>query len=154
MNACAEPSILVHATAVAIGDRAVLIRGPSGAGKSDLALRLIDGGARLVADDQSELQRIGERILVRAPAAIAGLLEVRGMGIVRIEALPEAMLALVVDLRPAPDIERLPDIRGEDLLGLTVPAISLAPFEASAAAKLRLAVNAFSGGSMPAIIRP
>ncbi|HEX3418624.1 MAG TPA: serine/threonine protein kinase, partial [Stellaceae bacterium] len=56
--------MLVHATAIAIDGRAVLLRGPSGAGKSDLALRLIDGGARLVADDQVELRRAGERVVV------------------------------------------------------------------------------------------
>ena len=154
MNTCAKCSILVHATAVAIDNRAVLLRGPSGAGKSDLALRLIDAGARLIADDQSELQRIGERIFVRAPAAIAGLFEVRGIGVVRVEALPEAIVALVVDLMPSDGIERLPDIRREDLLGIAVPAISVAPFEASAAAKLRLAVSAFSDGPIPAIVRP
>lgn len=154
MKGSAGAPLIVHATTVAIGDRALLLRGPSGAGKSDLALRLIDGGARLVADDQSELRRIGEYIFVKAPAAIAGLLEVRGVGVIRVGALPEAVLALVVDLLPAAEIERLPDIRHEDLLGLAVPAISLAPFEASAAAKLRFTVNAFSGASMPAIIQP
>jgi len=153
VSACAEPSILVHATAIAIDRRAVLLRGPSGAGKSDLALRLIDEGACLVADDQSELRRVGEQIFVRAPTAIAGLLEVRGLGIVRVATLPEAMLALVADLLPAAEIERLPDIRQEGFLGLAVPAISLAPFEASAAAKLRLAVSAFSDGTIPAMIR-
>jgi HPr kinase/phosphorylase len=153
MNGSAKATLLMHATTVAIGERAVLLRGPAGAGKSDLALRLIDGGARLVADDQSELRRIGKQIFVRAPASIAGLLEVRGVGIMRVGALPEAMLALIVDLLPGAEIERLPRIRREDLLGLPVPAISLAPFEASAAAKLRLTVNAFSEGLMPAIIQ-
>jgi HPr kinase/phosphorylase len=152
MNGRAEAPLLIHATTVAIGERAVLLRGPSGAGKSDLALRLIDGGARLVADDQSELRRIGKQIFVRAPASIAGLLEVRGVGVIRVGAVSEAMLALIVDLSPEAEIERLPRIRREDLLGLAVPAISLAPFEASAAAKLRLTVNAFSGAPMPAII--
>ena len=80
-------SILLHATAVAIDGRAVLLRGPSGSGKSDLALRLIDAGARLVADDQSELSRRGDVLMVRAPATIAGLIEVRGLGILRLDAL-------------------------------------------------------------------
>ena len=77
--------ILVHATAVAIDGRALLLRGPSGAGKSDLALRLIDAGARLIADDQSVLRREGGRLLAAVPAAIAGLIEVRGVGILRVE---------------------------------------------------------------------
>jgi serine kinase of HPr protein (carbohydrate metabolism regulator) len=145
--------ILVHATAIAIDGRAVLLRGPSGAGKSDLALRLIDAGARLVADDQVELRRAGGRVLVRAPAAIAGLMEVRGVGILQLEPLREAALAMCVDLVPSTEVERLPEIRCEDVLGLAVPSIALSPFEASAAAKLRFALHAFSADSVPAIIR-
>ena len=147
------PPILVHATAIAIDGRAVLLRGPSGAGKSDLALRLIDAGARLVADDQVEVRRAGGRVLVRAPAAIAGLMEVRGVGILRLEPLREAALAMCVDLVPSAEVERLPEIRCEDVLGLAVPSIALSPFEASAAAKLRFALRAFSADSVPAIIR-
>jgi serine kinase of HPr protein (carbohydrate metabolism regulator) len=145
--------VLVHATAIAIDRLAVLLRGPSGAGKSDLALRLIDGGARLVADDQVELRRAGERVFVTAPAALAGLIEVRGVGIFRVEAVAEAMLALLVDLVPCAEVDRLPEARCEDVLGIAVPSIALSPFEASAAAKLRLALSAFSADSVPAIIR-
>ncbi len=145
--------ILVHATAIAIDGRAVLLRGPSGAGKSDLALRLIDAGARLVADDQVALRRAGERVLVTAPASIAGLIEVRGVGILQVEPLAEAALAMCVDLVPSAEVERLPEIRCEDVLGLAVPSMALSPFEASAAAKLRFALGAFSANSVPAIIR-
>jgi serine kinase of HPr protein (carbohydrate metabolism regulator) len=143
---------LIHATAVAIDGRAVLLRGAPGAGKSDLALRLIDAGARLVADDQSELCRRGDTVIVRAPATMAGLFEVRGIGIVRLEPLAEAPVALVVDLVPAGDVERLPVRRSETILGLAVPLVAVAPFEASAAAKLRLALRAFSGPGLPAVI--
>ena len=145
--------VLVHATAIAIDGRAVLLRGPSGAGKSDLALRLIDGGARLVADDQVELRRAGERVVVTAPAAIAGLIEVRGLGILRVEAVAEATLALLVDLVPSAEVDRFPETHYEDVLGLVVSSIVLSPFEASAAAKLRFALRAFSAHTMPAIIR-
>jgi serine kinase of HPr protein (carbohydrate metabolism regulator) len=145
--------ILVHATAIAIEGRAVLLRGPSGAGKSDLALRLIDSGARLVADDQVELRRAGERVLVTAPTAIAGLIEVRGVGILRVAPLVEAALAMCVDLVPSVEVERFPEIHCQDVLGLAVPVIALSPFEASASAKLRFALRAFSGDSVPAIIR-
>ena len=73
----------VHATSVAMRQgrswRAVLLRGPSGSGKSDLALRLIDAGARLIADDQTELVRAGKAVIASAPARIAGLIEARGM---------------------------------------------------------------------------
>jgi serine kinase of HPr protein (carbohydrate metabolism regulator) len=145
--------VLVHATAIAIYGHAVLLRGPSGAGKSDLALRLIDGGARLVADDQVELRRAGERVLVTAPAALAGLIEVRGVGILRVEAVAEATLALLVDLVPSAEVDRFPETRCEDVLGVAAPLIALFPFEASAAAKLRLALCAFSADPVPAIIR-
>jgi HPr kinase/phosphorylase len=145
--------VLVHGTAIAIDGRAVLLRGPSGVGKSDLALRLIDGGARLVADDQAELRRVGKRVMVRAPTEIAGLIEVRGIGILQVEPLAEAALAMCVDLVLSAEVERLPEIRSEDVLGLAVRSIALSPFEASAAAKLRFALRAFSLHSVPAIIQ-
>ena len=137
-------TLLVHATAIAIEGDAVLLRGPPGAGKSDLALRLIEGGARLLADDQTLLRRVDNHVLVRAPAAIAGLIEVRGVGVVRVDSLEEAPLALVVDLVPSAQVERIPDNRFEVVLGLTIPQMALAPFEVSAAAKLRLAWRAFA----------
>jgi HPr kinase/phosphorylase len=145
-------ALLVHGTAVAIEGEAVLLRGPSGAGKSDLGLRLIDGGARLVADDQALLRREGARIAVRAPDAITGMIEVRGVGIVRIDALYGAPLALIVDLLPSGEVERLPEPRLEAVLGVAVPLIALAPFEASAVAKLRLILRALAAGPLPAII--
>jgi serine kinase of HPr protein (carbohydrate metabolism regulator) len=132
-------TLLVHATAIAIDGDAILLRGPSGAGKSDLALRLIDGGARLVADDQALLRRADNQVFVRAPAEIAGLIEVRGVGILRVDLINEAPIALVADLVPSTQIERIPDNRFEKVLGLAIPLITLAPFEASAPAKLRFA---------------
>ena len=146
-----EP-LLIHATAVAIDGRAVLLRGPSGAGKSDLGLRLIDAGARLVADDQSELQRRGDTVIVRPPAALAGLIEVRGIGIMRLAAAAEAPVALVADLVPPEQVERLPTPCTEVLLGVALPRIAVAPFEAAAAAKVRLALGAFTGGGLPAML--
>ena len=146
--------MLVHASAVAIGGRAILLRGPSGAGKSDLALRLIDGGADLIADDQAELRQEGNQIRVRAPTAIAGLIEIRGIGILRLQALEEVPLAMCVDLLPSAEIQRLPEHRFEEVLGIAVPLIAVSAFEASAATKLRLALRAFSAGPLPTILRP
>jgi serine kinase of HPr protein (carbohydrate metabolism regulator) len=145
-------TLLMHATSVAIDGRAVLLRGPSGAGKSDLALRLIDAGGRLVSDDQSALARRGDALIVTAPPAIAGLFEVCGLGIVRLETVPEAPVALVADLVEAERIERMPARRFETLLGLAVPLIAVAPFEPSAAAKVRLALRAFSEPGLPAMM--
>ncbi|HEV2301476.1 MAG TPA: serine/threonine protein kinase [Stellaceae bacterium] len=139
-----KDALLVHGTAVAIDGAAVLIRGPSGSGKSDLALRLIDAGAQLVADDQALLRRAGAGIAVTAPAAIKGLIEVCGVGILRLPALDEAPLALIVDLVAPEALERLPEGAAEAVLGCSLPRLALAPFEASAAAKLRLALRAFA----------
>ena len=142
-------TMLVHATCVALRPRgrswrAVLLRGPSGAGKSDLALRLIEAGARLVADDQTELVRRGNSVVASAPAGIAGLIEARGIGIVKLgrdQLVARAPVALLVDLAPPEHIERLPEPARERLLGLDLPVLMLAPFEASASAKLRLALT-------------
>ncbi|MCH6586825.1 MAG: RNase adapter RapZ [Proteobacteria bacterium] len=140
---------LVHATCVAIdgadGPLGVLLRGPPGAGKSDLALRLIDRGARLVADDQCELRcqdgAAGARLVARAPASIAGVLEVRGLGIMEVPSLAEAPVALVVDLVDPEEVERLPAAATEEILGLELPRLALNAFEAAAPAKLHLALR-------------
>lgn len=132
---------LVYGTAVAVDGRAVLFRGPSGSGKSDLALRLIEAGAQLVADDQTRLVRESERLVATAPDAIAGQLEVRGVGIVPVEATRRAPLVLVVDLVPPEQVDRFPDHGRCTYLGLSVPLIKLAPFEASTPAKVRLALK-------------
>jgi HPr kinase/phosphorylase len=134
--------IRVHGTAIALGGDGILLRGPSGAGKSDLALRMIDQGARLVADDQTELRREGSDIIMSAPATIAGRLEVRGLGIMTVPSVAAVPLRLVVDLLPAADVERLPEPLSCALLDGLVPLVALAPFEASAPAKLRLALRA------------
>lgn len=144
--------ILVHATAVAIEDGAVLLRGPSGSGKSDLALRLIDGGARLIADDQTLLRRDRDRIFAEAPETISGLLEVRGIGLFRVETAASVPVVLIADLTLSGHLERLPEQRFETVLALRVPAVDLAPFEASAPAKLRLLRRALAAGPLPAII--
>ncbi len=141
-----DDGAIVHATAVAIDGRAVLLRGPSGGGKSDLALRLIDAGARLVSDDYSQLRRENDAIVVRAPEPISGLLEVRGVGILPVAAVAEAPLALIADLVAPQHVERLPEPRSETIFGLSVPVVEIAPFEASAPAKLRIALAALTGG--------
>jgi serine kinase of HPr protein (carbohydrate metabolism regulator) len=132
--------ILVHGTTVALEGEGVLLRGPSGSGKSDLALRLIDGGARLIADDQTELTRVADGLLARSPASIAGRMEVRGVGILRVPTVPSALLRLVIDLVAPDRVERLPEPQFCDYLQCSLPLLALAPFEASAPAKIRLAL--------------
>ena len=125
----------VHASAVMVGDRAVLIRGPSGAGKSRLAFELILAGrtgmippAVLVGDDRVHLARVGEEIEVRPAAALAGLIEIRGLGIRRCDFVPHATLGLVVDLA-AEDGERLPPPAALSTLisGLAIPRVPVPP---------------------------
>jgi HPr kinase/phosphorylase len=150
-----------HATAIAVGGRACLIRGPSGSGKSDLALRCIAVGvtpllptpALLISDDQVELARDGLSLIASAPAAIAGKLEVRGQGIVTVPTIASAPVVLIVDLLSASEpIERLPDPPPLALLcGLERPVLRLHPFEASAPVKVLLALmTRFGEGSTPA----
>ena len=134
----------VHATCVEIGGTGVLLRGPSGSGKSDLALRLIDGGAGLVADDRADLTLEEGRVVVTAPPEIAGLLEVRGQGVRRVARVERAVLGLVVALVPPERVERLPEDAQCQVLGVTLALVRLAPFEASAAAKVRLAAGSSS----------
>ena len=131
----------IHASCVAIAGRAVLIAGASGSGKSDLALRLIDRGARLVSDDYTLLAEAGGRLLASPPPTIAGKLEIRGVGIVDREAASEVPVCLLVDLDGEP--ERLPEPRSTMLLGTTVPTVSLSALEASAPLKVEAALQSF-----------
>ncbi len=133
--------IRVHGTSVALGGEGVLLRGPSGCGKSDLALRLIDQGAYLVADDQTELHLDGAEIAMTAPATIAGQIEIRGLGIRRVASVAQAPLRLVVDLVTPQAVERMPEPQHCTLLGRAISLVALAPFEASATAKIRLALS-------------
>jgi len=124
-------SATVHASAVKVGDRAVLIRGPSGSGKSRLAFDLILAGragqlppATLVGDDRVHLDTDGEKLWARPARELAGLIEIRGLGIRRCEYVAEATVRLVVDLA-AVDAERLPAPRALeiDLSGVKIPRI-------------------------------
>ncbi|MEI9994106.1 MAG: HPr kinase/phosphatase C-terminal domain-containing protein [Rhizomicrobium sp.] len=132
----------IHATCVRFGTKGVLLLGKSGAGKSDLALRLIGRGAVLVADDRCDLAVVQGRLVARAPKAIAGLLEVRGIGITKMPHAAAATIALAVDLS-AP-VERLPEGKSYDMalkLAAPPPLIAVNAFEASAADKVILALR-------------
>lgn len=139
----------IHASCVAIlaNDtwQGVLLRGESGAGKSDLAIRLIDEGARLVADDRTDLTVEAGRLVARPPATLAGLVEARGLGVMRLPAdqtLAAVPVTLIVDLVAATGVDRLPDPAVETLMGIDVPRVRLAAFDASTSAKIRLALRA------------
>jgi HPr kinase/phosphorylase len=137
-------SIDIHATCVRIGRYGVLLLGPSGAGKSDLALRLIGRGAMLVADDRCDLCVERGKLIARSPKTIAGLLEVRGLGIQTKRYAVSAPIALAVDL--AATAKRLPDPQYYGppqplTLRQPPPLIALAAFEASAPDKVLLALR-------------
>jgi HPr kinase/phosphorylase len=127
------PRPTIHASAVLVGARAVLIRGQAGCGKSRLALALLDAAAqgrrfaRLVTDDRAELEARSGRLLVRPPAPIQGLIEIRGLGIRRLPFEPVAVVGLVVDL-DAPDAERLPLPQSREirLEGIALPRLAVA----------------------------
>lgn len=120
---------LVHqASAVVIDGRALLIEGPPGSGKSSLVLALIDRGAGLIGDDAVTLARAGETLIASAPPNIAGLLEVRGIGLVRLPVAGPAPVALVLELGGAvPD--RLPDtpLPCRTIAGVAVPVLRFDP---------------------------
>jgi HPr kinase/phosphorylase len=127
----------IHASCGARDGAGVLLLGASGAGKSDLLLRLLDRGFALVADDRVEIEA-GE---MSPPPALAGLLEVRGLGLMRLPFLPRARLALAVELgAPA---ERLPEPARHPRFG--VPMIALDAFAASAAQRVALALDCVMG---------
>lgn len=138
------PPVIRHAGLIAgrVGGvwRGILIEGPSGAGKSDLALRALDHGFRLVADDRVLVWTVEGRLYGRAPDALSGLLEVRGLGVVRVNTLPFCEIALCVRLGPT---ERAPEPATEAILGISVPLQAVEPFESSAPAKLSRALLAF-----------
>ena len=148
----------IHATCIALGSRAALLRGPSGAGKSDLALRCLALSDRpprgqsvhLVADDRVVLSRRNGVIVASPPAVLAGRLEVRGVGIVAVPFLAEAAVALIVDLTAASAVERMPaELPSEDVLGVAIPVWALRPFEQSAPLKLIYAINTLGVAALP-----
>jgi hypothetical protein len=135
------PEETVHASCVAIGGRAVLLGGRSGAGKSDLALRLIDRGAVLVSDDYTELRCVAGTLLARAPPAIAGKIELRGVGIIDLDPASDVPVCLYADLDSPP--ERLPEPSAIRLAGQDIPRIALTALEPSAPLKLEHALVRF-----------
>jgi len=139
--------VIRHAGLIARRERerwlGVLIEGPSGAGKSDLALRCLDHGFRLVGDDRVMLWVSAGRLFGRAPDALAGLIEARGLDVLQVEPLPFVEVALVARCG---EPERLPDPETARLLGVTLPLVTISALEASAPAKLSRALARFDGG--------
>jgi HPr kinase/phosphorylase len=143
MAAPLPPPSTIHASCVAIGARGVLLLGGSGTGKSDLALRLIERGAKLVADDRCEIYEMRGALLCRPPEVLAGKIEVRGIGI--IERAWTAPVPVELAVRLTERYERMPDAGFTEMVaGHAVDAVKVAPFEASAAIKVELALEALA----------
>jgi serine kinase of HPr protein (carbohydrate metabolism regulator) len=146
----AAPTI-VHATTLArrsasAGWRGVLLQGRSGVGKSDLALRAAAAGWRIVADDRSLAFRSGVGLFARAPKTIAGLIEARGLGVLPIRRLDLVQVVLAVDcVEQANGLERVPEWDMVEICGVCLPCIGLFAREASAVAKLGMALDVAEG---------
>jgi len=136
----------LHATSIAIHGHAVLLEGLSGVGKSDLALRLIDRGAMLISDDQTLLVRKGQQLVARAPGAIRGKIEVRGLGIVTMAHVEDVPVALIVRLGAEP--MRMPERRQRRLAGVIVREVAFEAFHASTPIKIEWALR--QPGATPA----
>ena len=131
----------IHATAVLLDGKGVVLRGPSGSGKSDLALRLIDEGAMLIADDRVDVKITNGQLHCAPLENLAGMIEVRGIGIVKQDFAPTAPVALVVDLVALDDETRLPDSLTHEFFGQNLRYLKLFAFAASSPAKIRLALT-------------
>ena len=136
MVLCSHAKTLYHGTSLIFQEKGIFLRGKPGSGKSDLALRLIHQGAILVADDQTDLCRRGNQVMMSPPKALEGKLEVRGIGIVKMDFSQEHPLDMLLDLTPWRDIERLPGNGTETLEGIQLPRYRIDPFELSVIEKI------------------
>ncbi|WP_106164276.1 HPr kinase/phosphorylase [Tritonibacter scottomollicae] len=132
----ASAGTVLHASCVALEGRGVLISGQSGSGKSALALELMARGAVLVADDRTEIRRAGTRLLAKAPAPICGLIEARGVGILRADVVAEVQLHVIVDMSQL-ETDRLPRHVRQQVLGVSLPSLKRAEGDHFAAALIQ-----------------
>lgn len=134
-------TLVMQASAVAIAGRALLIEGPPGSGKSSLALALIDRGAGLIGDDAVTLERDGDMLFATPPPNIAGLLELRGVGLVRLEVAAPAPVALILTLC-SEAAERLPEaLPRRTIAGIGVPVLAFDPGTIAPAARAEWALQ-------------
>ena len=135
----------IHATCISFQKIGVLIQGPSGAGKSDLALRLISEGGTLVADDRVTLKNQGKSLIASAPKELAGLIEVRDIGILKMKFQTECFVSLIVNLTKFRSVNRLPMPKFTKINNITIPVLKLFPFDPSTTCKLQIALKIING---------
>lgn len=128
---------LLHASCVEFMGCGLLICGQAGSGKSDLSLRLIDAGAKLIADDQTVVENKDGKLTAQAPDAIKGKIEIRGIGIVETPYIDETEIRLKLILRPAAEIDRMPEKRTELIENVALPVFDFDAFSASAVIKIK-----------------
>ena len=136
---------VIHASCVELMGTGLLICGKSGTGKSDLCLRLIDLGARLVADDQTLIENIDGRLTALCPDPLRGLLEIRGIGIVHMPFIPQTEIHLKLNLQTQGKTDRMPIPETEAINGTEIPVFRLNAFEASAALKVKTYIQILNG---------
>jgi len=136
---------IIHATFVVLNKKGILLQGESGSGKSDIALRMIESkGAELVADDAVEIFIHNGELWGKAPDNLKGMLEVRGIGIVKYPYVNDFAVDMAVELKNKPEeIERMPIKQHEIILGLEINKIDLYAKESSAPDKIVAALRAF-----------
>ncbi|MGY6552702.1 MAG: HPr kinase/phosphorylase [Erythrobacter sp.] len=145
--------VVVQASCVAINGRALMIEGAPGSGKSSLALALIDRGAGLIGDDAVGLMRTGDQVIAHPPPHIAGLIELRGIGLFTLALAPPAPLALILTLGGAglaSDHERLPEtLAHREIAGVMIPVLPFVPGALAAAVRAEWALARHGLASKP-----
>ena len=137
--------MLFHASCIRFMNTGILICGQSGMGKSDLCLRLIEYGAKLVADDQTHVDRINNKLIASCPENIQGLLEVRGIGIVTAPFIPTTEIHLKLSLQTEEKIDRMPSAKTDVIEGISIPVLTINAFENSAVLKVKTCIEISNG---------
>ena len=132
---------MIHSTAVSLNGDGILIKGPSGSGKTDLALRLIESGGKLISDDQVIIKKKAERLFLSSPKELNGLMQLSGIGIVKVDYVQNIPLELVVKLQPFNVLDPFPIDREEFIKDFSIPALNLYSFAVSATSKIKIALD-------------
>tara|TARA_S200000501_G_scaffold220455_1_gene206863 strand:+ start:1519 stop:1944 length:426 start_codon:yes stop_codon:yes gene_type:complete len=131
----------MHSSAISLNGDGILIKGPSGSGKTDLALRLIESGGKLISDDQVIIKRKAKKLFLSSPEGLNGLMQLPGIGIVKVDHVQNIPLELVVKLQPYNVLEPFPINNQEFIEDFSIPSLNLYSFAISATAKIKIALD-------------
>ena len=131
----------MHSTAISLNGDGILIKGPSGSGKTDLALRLIESGGKLISDDQVVIKRKAKKLFLSSPKELNGLMQLSGIGIVKVDYVENIPLELVVKLQPFKVLDPFPINKQEVIEDFSIPALNLYSFSISATAKIKITLD-------------